>query len=93
MVHHMAPATTVLKVEGSLTPVNTWWETGASISQEAGSPSIPLSDRMAGYKTVLNLCVLLRRGRLLRVIQSSYFRRFGGSPLGRAYRRIVGPTV
>ena len=89
-VHAMAPATTVLKVNGTLTPVISWWEEGRSIPQDSGSPLVSLGDRMTGYATVLNLCVLLRSGRLLRVIQSSYLlRRIGGSPLRRAFRLIV----
>jgi hypothetical protein len=79
-VHYMAPlATTVLKIEGSLSPTVSWWETGSSIPQEDGSPLISLSDRMAAYGTVLNLCLLLRRGRLLSVIQSAYLRRIRAS--------------
>ena len=86
-VHFMAPlATTVLRVESSLTPVISWWEEGRSTPQEVGFRLIPLSERMAGYNTVLNLCVLLRRGCLLRVIQSSYLRRFRSS----LYLRIEG---
>ncbi len=92
-VHAMAPVATVLKVEGTLTPVITWWETGTSIPQEGGSPVISVSDRMAGYRTVLNLCLHIRRGTLLRVVQAKYLRRIGGSPLRRIYRRFVGYTV
>lgn len=79
-VHYIAPlATVILKVEGSLTPVITWWETGISSPQEVGRPLIPLSERMAGYQTVWSLCLLLHRGRLLRVIQSAYLRRIRSS--------------
>lgn len=89
-VHCMAPATTVLSVNRTLIPVISWWEEGRSIPQDSGSPLVSLGDRMTGYATVLNLCVLLRSGRLLRVIQSSYLlRRIGGSPLRRAFRLIV----
>ena len=86
----MAPATTVLKVNGTLTHVIPWWEECRSIPQEPGSPVVSLGDRMAGYRTVLNLCLILRRGRLLRVIQSAYLRRIEGHPLRRVYRLIVG---
>ena len=89
-VHYMAPATTVLKVVGTLTPVISWWEEGRSIPQEPGSPLVSLGDRMTAYRAVSNLCRLLRRGRLLRVIQSSYLRRIEGHPLRRIYRLIVG---
>ena len=85
-VHAMAPATTVLKVEGSLMPVDTWWEEGRSIPQEPGSPLVSLGDRMTAYRTVLNLCLLLHRGRLLRSVQCGYLRRIGGSPLRRFAR-------
>jgi hypothetical protein len=92
-VHYIAPEATILKVDGSLLPVITWWEAGASIPQASGSPAISLSDRMAGYRTVLNLCQLLRTGRLLRVVQSSYLRRIGSSPLRRIFRLIVSHKV
>lgn len=87
-VHYMAPATTVLKVEGTLTPVISWWKEGRSIPQEPGSPLVSLGDRMTAYRAVLNLCLLLRRGRLLRSVQSGCLRRIGGSPLRRFGRNI-----
>jgi len=92
-VHYMAPVATILKVEGTLSPVITWWKEGRSSPQEPGSPLISLSDRMAAYGTVLDLCLLLRRGRLLPVVQSAYLRRVGGSPLRRIYRLIVSHKV
>lgn len=91
-VHFMAPATTVLKVNGTLMPVISWWEEGRSIPQEPGSPLVSLGERMTGYATVLNLCLLLHRGRLLRSIHCGYLRCIGGSPLLRLCRRIGGRT-
>ena len=85
----MAPATTILRVEGTLLPFTSWWDAGLSIPQEPESPLISLSDRMEAYRTVMNLCLLLRRGRLLRSVQCGYLRRIGVSPLRRIYCLIV----
>jgi hypothetical protein len=92
-MHYMAPATTVLKVTGTLMPVISWWEEGRSLPQKPGSPLASLGERMTGYATVLNLCLLLRRRRLLRVIQFAYLRRIPGAPLHRSFRHLGGPSV
>lgn len=92
-VHYMAPETTILQVAGTLTPLISWWEVGRSIPQEPGSPLVSLRDRMTAYRTVLNLCLLLRRGRLLRAIQSGYLRRIGDSPPRLIHRRTMRHTV
>ena len=83
--HVTAPvAELVLKVEGTLLPIITWWETGSSNPQEAGSRLIDIYVRREALPTVIRLCALLSRGRLLRVIQSTRLRRMTGVPL---YRR------
>lgn len=88
-VHYMAPVATVLKVDGTLSPVLSWWEEGRSLPQKPGSPLVSLGERMTAYGTVLNLCRLLRKGRLLPVLQSAYLSCIRGSPLRRIYRLLA----
>ena len=84
----MAPRTVAMKVEGSLTPIAQWWETGRSIPQEPGSPVISLYTRVSACPTILEMCDLLRTGRLLDVIQSGYLRALGVSGLRGVVRRL-----
>lgn len=82
----MAPvARIVLKVEGTLLPIITWWETGRTIPEDPDSPVIWLGFRRDAYRTVIRLCGLLRRGRLLRAVQSTHLRRITGVPQYKMY--------
>ena len=87
-IHRMAPCKTVLELRGTLEPIATWWQSGLSIPQEAGSPLVRLGDRMHAYPSVLSLCELLEKDRLLPLIQATYLRRIAGSPLRRFARAV-----
>ena len=88
-LHLMAPRTIAMKVEGSLDPITQWWETGSSIPQEPGSPVISLYTRVSACPTILEICDLLRTGRLLDVIQSGYLRALRVSGLRGVVRRLA----
>lgn len=92
-IHFMAPvAHIVLKVEGTLLPMITRWETGRTIPEDPDSPVIWLGFRRDAYRTVIRLCGLIRRGRLLRAVQSAHLRRITGVPLYKMYYpRTVTP--
>jgi hypothetical protein len=91
-IHLMAPRFTVLELRGTLEPIATWWREGLSIPQEPGSRRISLNYLSRACPTVLNLCELLEKGRLLRTIQAVYLRRVAGSPL-RRFARAVSSRV
>lgn len=94
-IHLMAPvAQIVLKVEGTLLPIITWWETGLTIPEDPDSPVIWLGFRRDAYRTVIRLCRLIRRGRLLHAVQSAHLRRITGVPLYKmCYPRGVTPRT
>ncbi len=88
-IHRMAPWRTVLEVGDTLAPTSVWWTTGRSNPLEEGSPLVSVSDRMSACPTLLNLCDLLQRGRLLPAIQTAYLHRMSRSHLRRIFRAVT----
>lgn len=83
----------ILQVEGSLLPIITWWETRRSIPQQQDSPVLDYTAHKEAFCTFIHLCDLVRRGRVLRVIQAARLRVLNGPPLHRIYSRRVKSRI